>query len=319
MTSNERGGADPQVHASSDVARTAALVDSIDTRFEDSPYGWARYMASLGFRVHPLRPGSKVPQLRGWQHHATSDAAVLATWHDAYPSANWGVMTGGGVGVLDIDNKHGFDGDASWEQVATQLSDAAAMPRVATANNGAHAYFRYEGHLQERIAWREGIDLFGDSVRFVVAPGSLIGHDGDGGRYRLVHGDLSNLPTITSGDLALLNGPGGSSPGGRSNGHQGTADALPETDYLRQHGFRAGERDAGLYRLACRLWRQHWGAAALVHSIMREVWSRSDQSLDPFPWEWVEAKIQRAYEYIEPQERARRAFRWGRYDIEGGL
>src|SRR5690349_5420763 len=73
----------------------------------------AASLAGVGWRVHPLRPGSKLPLLTAWPERATVDAATVAAWWTQTPAANVGIATGAGVFVLDVDTADGKPGTAS--------------------------------------------------------------------------------------------------------------------------------------------------------------------------------------------------------------
>ena len=71
----------------------------------------ARSYAARGLRVHPLRPGSKLPLLPRWQLCATTDPRTIDKWFSASPPPNVAIAAGMGSGeiVLDIDPRHGGD------------------------------------------------------------------------------------------------------------------------------------------------------------------------------------------------------------------
>ena len=57
-------------------------------------------LVSLGFKVLPLVPGTKLPAIKAWQKAASDDADVIAEWATWWPNANIGIATGtasGGV------------------------------------------------------------------------------------------------------------------------------------------------------------------------------------------------------------------------------
>ena len=61
------------------------------------------WLAEQGYRIFPLRPGTKLPMIEGWQAKATCDADQLETWAKQYPGSNWAMATGEPSGVLVID------------------------------------------------------------------------------------------------------------------------------------------------------------------------------------------------------------------------
>jgi hypothetical protein len=67
-------------------------------------------LAADGYRVLPLRPGSKVPILDDWPDRATEDIGTIVKWWTSRPSCNVGVATGKGLVVIDVDVKGAEDG-----------------------------------------------------------------------------------------------------------------------------------------------------------------------------------------------------------------
>jgi hypothetical protein len=80
----------------------------------------AQRLASKGLRVFPVTPGLKFPPLfKDWQHKATTDLEIIQGWWTAAPDANIAVVCGrkSGVVVLDVDQKHGVNGEVSLRRV----------------------------------------------------------------------------------------------------------------------------------------------------------------------------------------------------------
>ena len=98
-------------------------------------------LASLGYRVFPLRPGSKVP-LPGTHgvHEATTDSSIIEAWWSSNPHANIGLAMGCGVAALDLDpgaiQTYGFDSIGELEL------GMAAYPRQSTPRGGWHWFVR---------------------------------------------------------------------------------------------------------------------------------------------------------------------------------
>ncbi|MCE0507951.1 bifunctional DNA primase/polymerase [Microbacterium sp. KKR3/1] len=269
------------------------------------------------FRYLPLRPGTNVPWLSGWPKLATSDPAILDAWQSEFPGCNWGLLTGNGVGVLDLDTKsdrEGYGGFASMITLEDLIGvDLSNLPMVETYT-GAHFYFRYHGHLPTRVPWVPHLDVKADPVSSggqghqVALPGTV--RDGEWGErtYTLVRGSLDAIPyapesLITSIRSWRVSGAGGGSFGG------GSAVDLPATDYLRQHGFRLGQRDNGFNTLAWKLTRAHYPHMDLVRQIAYEVWEHTDNpDNDPLPWSKVQYQIDRAEREIGPNAQAQLAW-----------
>ncbi|GAB6186482.1 bifunctional DNA primase/polymerase [Thermopirellula anaerolimosa] len=123
-----------------------------------------------GYRVHPLRPGQKTPLLPHWPDKATNDGAALREWARQFPGCNWGVVTGGGFSVLDIDPaalEAGWPGEARRRELK-----ATGCPLVQTPRGGFHLYFRADWpNSASKIA--PGVDTKGPRG-YVVVPPSVV-------------------------------------------------------------------------------------------------------------------------------------------------
>ncbi|PTT14644.1 hypothetical protein DBR36_15840 [Microbacterium sp. HMWF026] len=267
-------------------------------------------------RVLPLRPGTNIPAIAGWPARATDDTAQIEAWREQIPGCNWGILTGGGLGVLDIDTKSApewsFGGFDSLIQVEELLElDLGDLPLVQTAS-GAHLYFRYDGVLPSRVPWIEHVDLKADAAsgqgHQVAAPGTFrTDIPGEPRTYELVRGDLASIPYAPEALVRALREWRGSSNG--SSGGGGSSVELPETDVLRRTGFRLGQRDNGFNTLMWRLVRNHYPHLDLVRQIAYEIWRETDNPPgDVFPWSKVENQMQRAVKSIGPDVEAQLAW-----------
>lgn len=129
-------------------------------------------MAARGFRVFPLQPGSKLPAVR-WTKEATMGVEKIGRWFADNPNINFGVATGNGVAVIDVDVKEGRDGLASLDY----LQDAHGLPdtfTVRTPSGGLHVYAACNEALRNAVDHLPGIDIRSAGA-YVVAPGSAIG------------------------------------------------------------------------------------------------------------------------------------------------
>lgn len=163
--------------------------------------GAALALAERGFAVFPLRPGSKVPAVRGdWEGLAVADPRRLR--EVGWPvGGNIGVACGpSGLFVLDLDVAK----DPSGDLAADEPSDGAAVLRelaagrpvpdtftVTTPSGGTHLYFRAPAvpRLRNTVA-RLGPLIDTRAVGgYVVGPGSVI----RGRRYEIA-ADLPIAP-----------------------------------------------------------------------------------------------------------------------------
>ncbi len=154
----------------------------------------ALWYAQMGFRVIPLKPGSKEPQIADWPNKATTDEATIRGWWRQWPNANIGIVTGrhrdGFFCVLDFDPRNG----GNWyDDVGPDILPPTWV--VHTGGGGRHFYYKTDRPLPCRKL-PDGVDLKGEGG-YVVAPPSII-TDNEGrviGEYGWeVGGGPSDLP-----------------------------------------------------------------------------------------------------------------------------
>lgn len=105
---------------------------------------------------------------------ASADPVIVSGWWDQWPSANVGIVTGAGSGVvvLDIDPRDGGN-----ETLAELGDEHGQLPETVEANTGGggmHLFFAHPGGIVRNSAGKvgPGIDVRGDGG-YVVAPPSL--------------------------------------------------------------------------------------------------------------------------------------------------
>lgn len=138
---------------------------------------------TLGWRVFPVSPGSKlpaVPKTEGGRGvlDATNDTKQIEKWAARWPNANIGVACGpeSGIIVLDIDTGHG--GLEAIRALQKQGKHFPSTVMARTANGGWHAYFRWvAGPNNSKSRLGKGIDIR-TGGGYVVAPPSVL----DGGK-----------------------------------------------------------------------------------------------------------------------------------------
>ncbi|MCH6229337.1 bifunctional DNA primase/polymerase [Microbacterium sp. CFH 31415] len=257
-------------------------------------------------RVLPLRPGTNIPAIKNWQNLASADHDQITQWRREVPGCNWGILTGDGLGVLDLDTKNAPEGDPGGfgslidieELLAIDLSN---LPMVTTAN-GVHLYFRYGGRLDSKVPWVPYLDVKADGGHQVAGPGT-IRDDSSGVQrvYTLVRGSLREIPYAPDALLSAIrgwrvgrpgNGGGSTSPGGD----------LPTTEEAIEHGLPLNSRNDFMHRLACRWWlKLGFDAEAEVWTLARAVWD-STPGQGSFPWSEVETSVRSARRFIESED-----------------
>ena len=137
-----------------------------------------REYLSYEYRLHPLKAGTKVPILQNWPERAARDEATVRQWLGEFPGCNWGIATGEGFSVLDIDPaalEAGWPGDQRRQELK-----ATGCPLDQTPRGGFHLYFSADwGNSVGVIA--PGVDTKGPRG-YVVAPPSLV----NGKAYRWI-------------------------------------------------------------------------------------------------------------------------------------
>jgi len=139
-------------------------------------------LASHGQRVGPLHTPQadgcscgrsdcssvgKHPRTLNGVHDFTTDPGQIRKWARMFPDANWGIATGGGLVVLDVDPRHG--GDLSIAELEEEHGEILTLT-ARTGGGGFHLYL--SGDLPARGGFRPGLDLKAEGG-LVVAPGSL--------------------------------------------------------------------------------------------------------------------------------------------------
>lgn len=133
-----------------------------------------------GFRVFKLKPDSKLPAAAAFYDVANSDPdAVHAMWTCPVSgdplTNNVGILTGGGLLVLDIDVRDEKRGLESLTPLVDQGLDTSTLTAI-TPSGGRHLFFRYPPGV--RIAGKAnalgpGIDTRGHH-NYVVGAGSTL-------------------------------------------------------------------------------------------------------------------------------------------------
>lgn len=125
----------------------------------------------LGYRLIPLRPGSKTPLIDNWPERASADWHTIVSWCRRWPLANWGVLTGAGLAVLDIDR---VAVEAGWPGKERQQDIRQLRPPLAqTPRGGYHLFFHADWpSTAGRVA--PGVDTRGRGGYIVVWPSTTV-------------------------------------------------------------------------------------------------------------------------------------------------
>src|SRR5206468_1470940 len=132
------------------------------------------------------KSAGKHPRRKGWIKQASDDQAILRGWFEKFPNANFGVLTGERVMVVDCDMKPGEkDGLASLAKL--EADSGQTIPATVTVlsgrgNGSSHLYFKVPQGFSKacRTGFLPGVDMKANN-QCVVAPGS---RHVTGGYYR---------------------------------------------------------------------------------------------------------------------------------------
>jgi hypothetical protein len=236
-------------------------------------HDWAQHLASRGWAVFPLAPGTKRPAIRDWEHRATTDPnRIRRCWH-AGAGFGIGIATGPSrLVVIDLDPAPadaGPDGAGALGALAQVRGVAlAATFTVATPRGGTHLYYRSPPGVQLRNSagtLAPHLDTRAEGG-YVVAPGTALPN----GAYELV--DDTDPPELPAWLVQALSGRPSASLSAPAQrpctdiGGYVTAAVQGECDKVRH--APPGRHNAVLCRAAYAL-GQLVGAGILTHTTAR--------------------------------------------------
>src|SRR5580700_12103669 len=240
----------------------------------------AMVLAREGFRVIPLKPNSKVPLTEHGCKDASADPDVIAKWWRQWPRANVGVVTGEGMFVVDIDIKHGVEGEATWRDLQKPHDPVPITRSVVTPTGGRHLYLDSLGATVPCSAGGlgAGIDIRG-AGGYVVAAGAI-----DGAPYETLRDPIAPAPQWL---LDLVCEPAGAS--------------RPVADWrkLASEGVKHGRRNTSVAAFAGHLLRR--GVDPWVVLELLRIWNQA-RCCPPLP----DADVVRCVNSIASKEFRRR-------------
>lgn len=250
-------------------------------------------MATRGFRVFPLKPGSKEPPKGlAWKAEATTDPVKIGAWWAFEPNYNYAVASGDGTLIVDVDAAKG--GYASLLELA--LPEATFT--VKTPGGGEHRYYAGPDvqNSVDRIA--PGIDIR-SAGGYVVGPGSFFadpgGKKGYTGDYTISRHDA---PAIAPEALVLACGTASA----RERDAAPVAEQDRPEDIERAARFLADAApavegqggDDRTYKVACNL-RDLGLTEGTALAMMADIWNA--RCLPPWSPEELKAKVANAFSY----------------------
>ena len=120
-----------------------------------------------GWRLHPLRPKTKLPRLKDWQHRATSDLAQIEAWAREYPGSNWGAVCGPESGFFAVD----VDDPGAMQRLEDEHAPIPEGLNVVTSRGYALIYRWPDADVRPGTNRPcKGIDIRGRDSYIVIPP-----------------------------------------------------------------------------------------------------------------------------------------------------
>ena len=128
----------------------------------------------------------KHPVKSSWQENYIKSLAELKYILNNHKNPNFGIVTGNGLVVIDIDKRHG--GFESLEKIEHSLNELdEPIMIVKTGGDGLHLYYKTDEVVRNRTNLLPGVDVRGDGG-YVVAPASK--HK-SGNYYEIEKGEIN--------------------------------------------------------------------------------------------------------------------------------
>lgn len=249
-------------------------------------------LATLGYRVFPLSPGSKIPtEGSGGCKDATSDVDQIEAWWHKQPRANIGLST---EGLFVVDD----DSDGKWLDGRLDLAaDLSAAPMQRTPRGGKHWVFRGGAEFRNSTsAIAHKIDTRGNGGYIVVSPSRV-----DGKGYEWINPldvppeHLPDPPTWLVGmyrDNVLKKRD--HSPSSKA------ASEIPKSPACNGSKISEGQRNGTLASLAGSMRRRGMSPDAIVAALLTENAARCQPPLPDDEVRRIAASVGR----YEPQQAA---------------
>jgi P4 family phage/plasmid primase-like protien len=175
-----------------------------------SPLELAQALHLAGIYVVPIRlDGSKAPAVSEWGHRPHTDDEILALFRKPCGIAAVGGAISGGLECLDFDEPGFYELFCSALEAAGEIDLLKKVVITKTPTTGRfHIFFRSSSpgknqHLAKRLTGGAAIETRGEGGYFIL-PGSPVSVHPTLNPYRLVSGDLVNIPTITDEDREVF-------------------------------------------------------------------------------------------------------------------
>lgn len=132
--------------------------------------------ARKGIRIFPLIPGTKLPLWKDYFNRATCDETAIRSWYsDDQRPPNIAFEPGAnGYTVIDVDDKHGHSGSASWAAICLEDGLDPDTLTAGTPSGGSHLYYK------DAVGLRPSVSKLGDGLDirsrggYVLLPPSVV-------------------------------------------------------------------------------------------------------------------------------------------------
>ena len=170
-------------------------------------------LAALGYHVFQCRPRNKVPftlTAPNGCNSATGNRETITRWWTQYPDCNIGLKCDNLL-VLDIDNKHGKNGNADFQQMVKRLGPVPPGPVSQSGSGGYHLLFRKpDADIKgvKGVLWdgtKTAIDIQVGN-QYIVVPPSLHPDTNKAYRWMTPLGAVTELPALPEAWIEFLAG-----------------------------------------------------------------------------------------------------------------
>lgn len=271
----------------------------------------AMQLAERGFKVFPLNKNKKPIFTEFYKKASANPKMVEVMFQSKYEfgtgAIDWkkkdqgyliGISTDNLI-VVDIDNKHGHDGNGNFFKLTDNYLYTNTMC-VGTPSDGFHLYFR-----KEDVDYKNSISLLADGIDtrgfhgFVVAPGSVT-EKGDYEEMTETKYTVDTLPKCPQVILDILNkkivqdSDRVKNVNNNFEGLDSDSSIVKATEYLMHaDGCDEGEQSNVAFKVACKL-REFGLSEDTCHTMMCEEW---DYKNNPSMADWMDKPVSSAYRY----------------------
>lgn len=208
----------------------------------------------LGFGVVPVKFGTKIPILKGWESNYFKTKEEYETWKQGKYRHNIGVVTGkaSNIIVIDIDKaKNGEeDGEESLAKLIRELGDLPPTVEQMTRSGARQLFFKYPEGVERvtgTVKFFGCIDIRGDDNQVIVHP-SVFKENGEiTGTWSWIRNpleyEIAELP-VAWVDFILAN----TGTNAKNKKQQRAGKVIPLNQQQEVVEFAEGSRNAELFK-----------------------------------------------------------------------